>query len=174
MRWALLFTAALAASAGAATQAPQRQTFRTAQWEMTATLVSLEAPTLPESAQQQFRRMIEAIGGRQCVGGTTDDLVRDLRDGIVQGFRTSSPGSSCTFSDSDAASNGLIRTQATCRAPNSPVESRVSLAGTYTDASIEADVEMTFVLPNDPPERPTARIRAHVSARAGGPCGPQA
>jgi hypothetical protein len=140
---------------------------------MTATLVSLDAPAFPESARQEIRRVIEAMAGRQCLGGATSDTVRDLRNGIVEGFRASGNGGDCTFADDDVVSNGVIRTRAICRDPSNSVESRLALAGTYTDASIQADMEMTFILPNDPPERPTARVRARISARAVGPCNPQ-
>ncbi|MGE0179369.1 MAG: DUF3617 domain-containing protein [Sphingomonas sp.] len=171
VRWLLPLIAVVAASAHAGTQSNGTVTFLRAEWETTMTVVSMDAPTLPGSVRQTLRQQIEALGGRTCMGGRSEDAVREFRTGFLDGLRQMVPGGSCTFSDRDSFGGGRIRTEAICNSPNNPVEARVALAGTYTDSAYGADFDMTFARPG---AAPLMRVRARVEARVIGPCGPQA
>ncbi len=162
-----------ASSAAAAINLTQPQTFQTAEWTTTVTIASIDAPTLPPEAHQGLRSIFEALAGRQCLGGRSEDIARDFRDSLTQGFTANSPGT-CTFDPGDTFDGGVIRSRATCRKEGATVTVSADMSGTYDARSMSLAFELTGARPGDPPDQPALRIRASIVTRAGGPCSPQA
>jgi hypothetical protein len=139
----LLPSIALVAAAGGCARAPDR--IQHGRWEFEVTTTSVEAPGLPEEAQQQARAALnQPQRNRECI--TPDKAANPLAD--LRDQLTRSQGVTCETSD-DQFSGGVLRFAASCRnSAGAAGQLRFALDGRFEAITLLADLSVDAEIPN--------------------------
>jgi hypothetical protein len=131
------------------------------QWELSATVQSLDAAGLPPQQQAAMRQRIgRPLTHRICM---TEAQARDFGH-----FTTPPQGSGCSIGDRVYA-GGVIRLNVSCPAPGGrPGTIQMSTEGHYTPTSL--DMTLHQQLPNAGPGGGQVRLTTVMSGRRIGPC----
>mgnify|MGYP000999438195 FL=1 len=165
----LAFACAFALS-GAAQPAIPRVAFEIGMWETRIEVIAIEAPAMSEEARRQLHSTLENIVYNVCAGGETSNPLEDLKEGVVAGLGSVTPGGQCRFEE-DRMSDGQISTVAICAAPDSRITSRTRIDGTYSSTRIGSDVSVVVSRADAAPDAPPiAQINSHFTMRRTGPC----
>lgn len=137
------------------------------QWESVTTIKSIDIPGAPPQVLQQVQAQVgHATTQRECL--TADQS----RDPLAQMRRMLSQGNSgnCNFTDQVFA-GGTIRIRGTCSPPGGGT-AQVSLEGTFTETTLEANLTMNAQGPAGAamPGVTSMNMTAEVRGRRVGDC----
>ena len=160
------FCILLIAFAGGCARAPDR--IQHGRWEFEVTPTSIDAPGLPEEAQQQARASLnQPQRSRECI--TPDKAANplgDLRDQLARGQSVT-----CQTSD-DQFSGGVLRFAANCRnSAGAPGQLRFTLTGRFEAITLLADLSVDAEIPNpNGSGMLTIQTRGTIKGRRVGSC----
>ncbi len=107
------------------------------EWAMTTAMTEVEIPGLPEEMAAQVREQMgdQTETNNECLSE------EEVADPLASMFADNEMGNDCDFGDS-SFEGGVINVNATCEAPGGEGTAQMSLQGTYTATSLEADMEV--------------------------------
>ena len=161
---AITIAAGCSKGGGGGNGATQRQP---GQWESVTTIKSIDIPGAPPQVLQQVRAQVgQAQTQRECL------TAEQARDPLAQMRRMLSQGNTgnCNFTDQVFA-GGTIRIRGTC-SPAGGGTAQVSLEGTFTETTLEANLTMNAQGPAGAamPGVTSMNMAAEVRGRRVGDC----
>ena len=114
----------------------QTSTIQPGQWEMTTRFTSVEIPGMPPAMAKQMQSQLANQANTQSRCITAAEAANP-----TGGMMGSSNPQGCQFSE-QVFSGGVIRVRGTCPAPNNQGQMRMSWEGSYTDTTMQGNLNV--------------------------------
>lgn len=107
------------------------------EWEMTTRMTEVDIPGMPEEALAEVRRQM----GDQAQTSTRCITAEEAADPGGNLFAPSEAGDDCEFAET-RVEGGVIDVAGTCRSPDGQSTARMSVQGSYTPTTMEAEISV--------------------------------